>query len=184
MFKCIINIILIQLLISINLVAMDFAIIYKNETSLSSKKICVMFEEEDLQLRQEFEIALVQNISRYNHVSAYPSIQLFPPRQTWDEEKIKTRLQKMEVESMIKARFLPNASNQDDKIQRIEITMKRLDEDSPMVVLGSRGIFQKDNDKNRKNFVREFANGIATILFEEGYIYDCKCGEGYKNLLK
>lgn len=184
MLKIIINLIALQLLMTISVMALDFVILYKNETPISSKKICVIFEEEDLKLRQEFEIALVQNISRYNHVSAYPAIQLFPPKQTWDEEKIKARLSKMQIESIVKAKFLPVDQTKDDKLQRIEVSMTRLDEKAPMVVLGSRGNFQKDDESIKKNFIKEFASGISTILFDEGYIYDCQCGEGYKNLLK
>ncbi len=184
MLSKILKISLLLMLITSSLNAMDFFILYKNETPISSKKICVMFEEEDLKLRQEFELALVQNISRYKYVSAYPSIQLFPPKQTWEVDKINSRLSKMQIESMVKVRFLPKEPEKENEPQKIEISMNKLGESTPMVVLGARGEFLKGNENQVKTFIKEFANGIATILFDEGFIYDCKCGEGYQNLLK
>lgn len=169
------------LLSTVALNAAEFQILFKGTDNISNKKICVFYEIEDLKQRSKVENLVMQGISKYGHVSGFSGMQMFPPARQWDDAKVASRLEQMQIDASLKIKYIPKDANGPS---RIEASLTKVKEKHLQIVIGSPFEIDGKSQDEIDKFMKEWAPSLVSILFDEGYIYDCKCGEGYKNLIK
>lgn len=169
---------------SLNLTASDFKVVYKDAQPATFKNICVFIDLPDLKLRSKFEQAMVQSISRYNHVSGYSGMQMFPPAKQWELSKIHDRLNNMNIEGIFRITYGSDTTNPLSTKNTFKATAIR-NKDNLTVWIGTVEVpLESLTPEEIETFIKNYSSRLVTTLFDDGYIYDCKCGEGYKNLIK
>ncbi len=165
--------------------AAEITVTYKSDQPGRHKQFCIVTEIKDQKQRSDFEISFVQKLGSISHVSAFSSLQLFPPSRQWDQEMISSRLKKMNIDAILKFEYQKISGTSDTTKPNVLKASIIRPMDHVTEWEGLIGVdFESLSKEDFTTFTRFYTEVLVKALWDDSFIYDCHCGNNYDRLMK